>query len=143
MSVAGSDALDQLEMLGLIAIAVVLGGVVGYDRDRHDKPAGIRTHALIAGASALTVALGTELVAVSGGDASRALHAVITGIGFLCAGSILRNGVEHSVSGLTTASSMFFAGAMGAAAGARELILAAGVTVLVVVVLQVGRWLGH
>jgi putative Mg2+ transporter-C (MgtC) family protein len=130
--------LDQVQAIGLVAVAMLLGGVVGLERDRAGHAAGIRTNMLVAGASALVVILGTAALEASdatNGDPSRALHAVITGIGFLGGGMILRDGTAGRASGLTSAASVFIVAAVGAACGMGEVVLAAGVTTLALVTL--------
>jgi putative Mg2+ transporter-C (MgtC) family protein len=133
-------AVEQLQALGLVAIAMVLGGLVGLERNWAGHAAGTRTNMLVAGAAALVVILGSAVLEEDGsniGDPGRALHAVVTGIGFLGAGMILRHGPESRTRGLTTAASVFVVAAIGAAAGMGELVLAAGVTALVLLTL---RW---
>ncbi|QGG97169.1 MgtC/SapB family protein [Actinomarinicola tropica] len=112
-----------------------------------NKAAGVRTHMLVATGAALVVGVGDLLIHVDDGtgDPSRTLHGVITGLGFLGAGAIVRHR-DATVEGLTTAASLWFAGAVGAGAGLGVPILAAGVTVIGLVVLRVvgrveARWI--
>jgi putative Mg2+ transporter-C (MgtC) family protein len=129
---------EQLEALGLVAVAMVLGGAVGLERNWAGHAAGTRTNMLVSGAAALVVLLGSSLITDgrSSGDPGRALHAVITGIGFLGAGMIIRQGGEGHARGLTTAASVFLVAAIGAATGMGELLLAVGVTALVLLTLR-------
>jgi len=129
---------EQLEAVALVALAMLLGGMVGLERDRSGHAAGIRTNMLVAGASALVVLLGAAVLEDSPatGDPSRALHAVITGIGFLGGGMILRDGTRGRTSGLTSAASVFVVAALGAASGMGEVLLAVGVTLLVLLTLR-------
>lgn len=125
-------------MLGLVAIATVLGGLIGFDREAMAKPAGLRTHMLVAGAAATIVVVGDVVFdAVGGrtGDPNRPLQAVIVGIGFLGAGTIIRREQGRDVEGLTTAASLFFAAAIGVATGFDLAPLAAGATLIVLVTL--------
>lgn len=128
-SAALSQALGILLKLGL---AVVLGGAIGWERERHGRPAGIRTHMLII----LGVTLICE-VSKGFGDPSpaRVAAGVITGIGFLGAGTILRIGPD--VKGLTTAASIWAAAAIGMAVsvGGAFYIVAVGSTVLTLITL--------
>lgn len=144
--VTGLDASvrDQLEMVGLVAVAVVLGAVIGAERELANKSAGLRTHALVAAGSALAVAIGHilyESAANDGanGDPGRALHAVLTGIGFIGAGAIIQNNKE-SVEGLTTAASIWFAAGVGIATGTGLPVVAAGSTVVGLLVLTLMRY---
>lgn len=129
---------EQYEVLGLVLWAMALGGVIGIERERNDKPAGLRTHILVAGAAALVTSVGASLVTQAGGvgDASRGLHAVITGIGFLGAGAILRPR-KGPVGGLTTAATVFYTAAVGGAVAAGFGVSATGATVLGILALDV------
>jgi putative Mg2+ transporter-C (MgtC) family protein len=120
--------LSEWELLGRVAVAMVLGAAIGFERLLADKPAGMRTHMLVAGAAAVVVVTGAEVLAESdgGGDPTRALHAVVTGVGFLGAGTILQLKEEGRVEGLTTATSIFFTATVGVAAGLGYPILASG-----------------
>ena len=126
---------DELEMILRVAAALIMGGIIGYQRERADKPAGVRTLALIAtGAALITV------VSVYGFDADQARVAagIVTGIGFLGAGSIIRRG-EGIVEGLTTAATIWAAAGIGMAAGTGLYLIAAVTTVLVLAVLMLRR----
>ena len=139
----------QVRILGSIALSMVLGAVIGLEREAMDKPAGLRTHMLVAGAAAFLVALsdvviarfnldlGSELVR---SDPIRIIQAVITGVSFLGAGTILRHKGSDHVQGLTTAASLLFVAAVGVCIALSQVLLAIGVTVLVFVTLRgVGR----
>jgi putative Mg2+ transporter-C (MgtC) family protein len=129
------------ESIGLIALAGALGAILGFEREIKEKAAGIRTHLLVSSSAAAIVVLGRILneQAVAdgriGGDPTRALHAVITGIGFLCAGAIITRGSEHAPQGLTTAASLFFAATVGVAVAVEELVIAIGMTALALIAL--------
>jgi putative Mg2+ transporter-C (MgtC) family protein len=114
---------DQLVIAGRVFIASLLGALVGIERWKSGKEAGLRTHALVAAAAALGVGLGELVLAGHNGDATRALHAVITGIGFIGAGAILHG--KERTSGLTTAASVFNVAIIGACAGMGAIVLAA------------------
>lgn len=124
----------DLERLGEVALAMVLGGLIGAERELADKPAGLRTHMLIAGAAALLVGLSDVMIHrfSAGGEAIRSdsvIEAVVTAVGFLGAGMIIRRDSEH-VEGLTTAASVLFAAAVGVCVALGQLLLAGGVTLL-------------
>jgi putative Mg2+ transporter-C (MgtC) family protein len=130
-----------------IALAMALGGVIGFERERADKPAGLRTHMLLAGASALLVGLGEVLIAdfaderfgsLIRSDPLRIFEAIVTGIGILAAGTIFRRSDNH-VEGLTTAASLLFVGGIGIAVAIGQLIVAVAATVLALVALRVLR----
>jgi putative Mg2+ transporter-C (MgtC) family protein len=131
------------EILAEVAIAMVLGGVIGLEREIADKPAGLRTHMLIAGAAALLVGLGGAMIrrfadagAQVSSDPIRVIDAVVTAVGFLGAGMIIRRADTNEVEGLTTAASVLFAAAVGICVALREFFLAAGVTLLDVATLR-------
>lgn len=141
------DLSQQLELAARLAIALALGAVIGFEREMDRQPAGFRTHALVA----LGAALFTVISAYgfgSGAVPTMIAAQVVTGIGFIGAGTILHH--RGSIRGLTTAASLWSVAAVGMAAGAGMLVLAAVGTVLIVVVLAVleglegllRRWLG-
>jgi putative Mg2+ transporter-C (MgtC) family protein len=116
----------ELQMVIRLLAAAGLGAAIGYQREKAGKPAGLRTHVLIAvGAALFTVAsiYGFGLV----GDVSRVAAGVVAGIGFIGAGAIIHRGAGDIVGGLTTAATIWAVAAVGLAAGA-GLYLAAGVT---------------
>ena len=115
-----------------LALAAVLGGVIGLEREYHRKPAGLRTNMLIALGSALFSILSVELGA-GAGSPDRIAAQVVTGIGFLGAGAILRSG--ENVHGLTTAATIWVNAAIGMAAGLGSYTVAAVSTAITLVVL--------
>ncbi len=97
-----------------IFLALVLGGVLGLERQYHDKPAGFATNCLIClGAMLFTVL--SEFMSTQGGDPGRIAAQIVTGVGFIGAGSILRDG--NKISGLTTAAGVWLVAAIGMAVG--------------------------
>jgi putative Mg2+ transporter-C (MgtC) family protein len=143
-----SDSLDQLEILGYVVLALVAGAAIGAEREAADKPAGLRTHMLVAAAAALFVGLGGRLIAGFApfgdqirSDPVRLIEALVTGVSFLGAGTILRRSGNHTVEGLTTAASLLVTSAIGAAVALRLFVLAAGVTVVTVATLRGLGWL--
>lgn len=134
----------QARMLGLITLGALLGAAIGYNREAANKPAGLRTHMLVAGASATIAVVGRTVFLDAGGatgDPNRPLQAVIMGIGFLGAGTILRRADDFKVEGLTTAASLFFAAAIGVGTGFDLAPLAVGATVLVLLILVALRFI--
>ena len=140
---------ELLPRLVHLAIAAALGGVLGYERERAGKPAGLRTHMLVCITSALFVMLGIELVEQFGEhqqpaspDPVRIIQAIVVGISFLGAGTILRT-AEGDVEGLTTAASVLLTSAIGIAVAIQQVPLAVCVTFSVVVLLVVVGHLSH
>jgi putative Mg2+ transporter-C (MgtC) family protein len=129
--------------------AVVLAGILGLNREKADKPAGLRTHMLVAlgSASFTTLSFGIGIDSENPAlqpDPSRVIQGVVGGLGFLGAGSIIKAIGEHgagNVYGLTTAASIWVAGAIGVAAGMGAFAAALVTAVLGLVVLVLGRWL--
>lgn len=135
-----ADITKQIELTILVAWAMFLGGLVGIERERASKASGIRTHMLVAGAAAIVVYISEQIVSVGGGDGSRGIHGVITGIGFLGAGAIIQS-KKGVVSGLTTAASIFHTAAIGTAVAAGYGIAASFGTVMAILVLYgIGRF---
>lgn len=127
----------ELEMLLRVFVAALLGGAVGYDRQRHDKPAGLRTHMLVAMGAALFTA-SAEIVGGNRLDLLRVTAAVATGIGFLGAGAIMRSGA--TITGLTTAAGIWVTAGIGVVIGVGQWILGVGAALITVLVIAV---LGH
>lgn len=150
----------QFQILAHVGLAMVLGGAIGLEREIKDKPAGLRTHMLVAGAAALFVALSDVVVRhfstglgsqLLRSDPVRVIEAVVTGVSFLGAGTIIRRSAKREVEGLTTAASILFSAAMGVCVALSQFMLAVGVTLLVLVTLRgmslaerrLERWLEH
>jgi len=125
----------QLEALIPIALALFLSGVIGLDREWRASPAGIRTHMMVGMGAALVMVMGQELY--DDNSAARLAANVITGIGFLGAGVIIRR--KNEVHELTTAASLWFVAIIGLVAGARLYVLATGATTIGWMVLAVLR----
>lgn len=118
------------------AIAAVLGSLIGWERDRAGKSAGPRTMALVGSASAVIVSVGAVMdTNARYGDPTRALHAVVTGIGFLGAGLIF-NSKRHGVQGVTTAATVFSTAAMGVAIGLGFQVVGIGFALIIVAILR-------
>jgi putative Mg2+ transporter-C (MgtC) family protein len=123
----------EVEMVLRLLLATALGAIIGYQRERKGKPAGLRTHILICvGAALFTVASIYGFGAT--GDAARVAAGVVAGIGFIGAGAIIRRegGV---VEGLTTAATIWAVAAIGLAAGAGMYIVSAVTTAILLIVL--------
>jgi putative Mg2+ transporter-C (MgtC) family protein len=117
-----------------LLLAAALGAVIGLEREYRRKPAGLRTNILIAVGSALFTIVSIT-ISVHGGTPDRIAAQIVTGIGFIGGGAILRSG--RTVHGMTTAATIWVNAAIGMAAGAGEYILATAATVVTLVVLAV------
>ena len=125
----------ELEMALRILLATALGGVIGFQRERLDKPAGFRTHILIAAGAALFTVV--SIMGFEADDTARVAAGIVAGIGFLGAGSIIRRG--NHVEGLTTAATIWAVAGIGMAAGAGLYIIAVTAAVIFLVVLLLPR----
>jgi putative Mg2+ transporter-C (MgtC) family protein len=133
-----SDVESYTRILTRLTVAVVLGGLIGYERERSGKAAGLRTHMLVALGAALFV-----LAPLQGdmevADLSRVLQGVIAGIGFLGAGAIIKLSGEAEVKGLTTAASIWLTAALGIAAGMGKELVAIFSALIALVILGLLR----
>ena len=137
--------LSHYEMVGRIAAGALLGGVIGYERDRHRRPVGLRTHLIVAMAAASFMVVSSQfvyfqhygehdLVMV---DSSRIAASVVSAVGFLAGGAILRTGA--AVQGLTTAAGLWLVTAIGMCAGSGMFVESAAVTLLGIIALTALR----
>lgn len=132
------DVITEIQLLGKILLAALLGGLVGIEREFAEKPAGLRTHMLVGSVSTLLVILGTRIVGafdqqnVITADPIRILQAIVVGISFLGAGTILKYGADdkRTVEGLATSASILSVAAIGIAVALNAYILATGATFL-------------
>jgi len=127
----------ELEMVIRILIAAFLGAVIGYERARAKKPAGIRTHLMVCMGAALFTVISIWGFSENG-DPSRVAAGVVVGVGFLGAGTILRQ--ERGVAGLTTAATIWAVAAIGVAMGAGLYVVGAVTAAIVPLAL---RFLPH
>ena len=129
----------ELEACLRVLLAALLGAIIGFQREKAHKPAGLRTHILICMGSALFTVV--SILGFTGPvDPSRVAAGVVTGIGFLGAGVIFRGmRGDTPVVGLTTAASIWVSAAIGIAAGAGMYIIATAVAILTLIILLIPR----
>ncbi|MFO7890943.1 MAG: MgtC/SapB family protein [bacterium] len=138
---------EQIYKLAGIALAMVLGGLIGIEREISHKPAGFRTHMVVAGTSALLMILGKAVIVQYSStdnlelqaDPIRLIQAIIIGISFICAGTIIRSRNNKGIEGLTTASTILLSSCIGITVALRQTVLAIGMTGLSILVLTVLR----
>jgi putative Mg2+ transporter-C (MgtC) family protein len=110
------DAAEATRIVLRLALAALLGGLLGIEREAKGKAAGVRTHMMVAMGAAMFV-LASLQFDIQPADMSRVLQGVIAGVGFLGAGTILKGDAESQVKGLTTAAGIWMTAAIGVAAG--------------------------
>ena len=115
--------------------AVILGGIVGMQREKVGKPAGLRTHMLVCLGTAVVV-LACSGIGMDMAGLSRVIQGIVTGIGFIGAGTILKLTDQREIQGLTTAAGLWMTAAIGVAVGLGALGIAVIATVLMVIVLS-------
>ena len=125
-----SDIALQVDLFVRLVLAAVLGAAIGIEREEREQPAGMRTHLLVSVGSAAFTILSIYGFQEPGADPARVAAQIVTGIGFLGAGAILKFGVN--VRGLTTAASLWAVAAVGMGAGAGAWGVALGTTVIVI-----------
>ncbi|MGH7628451.1 MAG: MgtC/SapB family protein [Gemmatimonadales bacterium] len=136
-----TPSLHETDMLLRLCAAVVVGAVIGLNRDLRDRPAGVRTHALVGLGSAIVMVTAVDLPGdpVQAAALARAMQGVLTGIGFIGAGVILHQPDGRTVLGLTTAATIWVTAALGLACGlGRWMLVATGITLTLVVLLGGG-----
>ncbi|HYF61694.1 MAG TPA: MgtC/SapB family protein [Herpetosiphonaceae bacterium] len=143
------ELIRDLQLLGQGLIALLLGGLIGWEREAQGKWAGLRTHMLVCFASAMIVDMGRLLIIDSQAvldpdslrvDPVRLIEAIVAGVSFLGAGTIFRDRDGQRMHGLTTAASLLATVPLGIAVGIGRYILAVGLTLIVLFVLRVMAW---
>ena len=127
----------RLEELYGLCVAILCGGAIGVERELKGKAAGLRTNILICMGATLFTQLSTTMAGTTP-DKSRIAAQIVTGVGFLGAGTIIHG--KGAVTGLTSAATIWLVAAIGTAIGAKEVYLAGGTTLIVIVVLRTMGW---
>lgn len=138
---------DQFSIIYRVLIAIILSGIVGYEREHLHKPAGLRTNMIIGGAACLIASITPALILfiestsskeVVSADPIRLLQALVVGVSFIGAGTIIKS-VGEKISGLTTAATLLFSMGIGIAVAIELYIVAIGITLIVLLVNVVVR----
>ena len=134
------DGAQLVRVLLRVVTATLLGAIVGFERQKAGKPAGLRTHILVClGTAVVVLACSGAQMNVDG--LSRVIQGIVTGIGFIGAGSILKLNEQHDIKGLTTAAGLWMTAAIGIAVGLGELGLAViGTTLTLIILALVHVW---
>jgi putative Mg2+ transporter-C (MgtC) family protein len=130
------DWLKFLHVAIRLVVAAAFGGLLGFEREREGKAAGLRTHMLVALGSALFTIAPLE-AGMSFENLSRVFQGIATGIGFLGAGTILKGREQHEIQGLTTAAGIWLTAAVGIAVGIGQLWIPALGVILALIILSV------
>jgi putative Mg2+ transporter-C (MgtC) family protein len=130
------DVAHVARIMGRLVAAMLLGALLGAEREATGKAAGLRTHMLVAVGAALYVLVAAE-VGLADGDLGRIVQGIAAGVGFLGAGTILKRSADNEITGLTTAASIWLTAAIGLAAGVGRLWLAVGAAACAWIVLYV------
>lgn len=130
------DVVQTTRLLVRLVTAAILGAIIGYERERTGKSAGLRTHMLVSVSSALFVLAPLE-AGMSSSDVTRVIQGVAAGIGFIGAGAILKDGNDREIQGLTTAAGIWLTAAVGLATGLGRLGPAAISVVLGWIILHI------
>ena len=146
---AGMDWTLQMIVLRDAALAMLLGGVIGFERELKNRPAGFRTHMLVGGAAALLVGLGQLVITDHRLDSElrltidplRLVEAVIAGVSFIGAGTIFARRGSQVVAGITTAASILMVAVIGVMCGFRYHLLATLATAMTLLVLTAISWI--
>ena len=129
--------LVQADDIVKLLLALVLGALIGWERELYDKPAGFRTNTLICVGSALFTIFSLKIGTIPGTDSARIAAQIVSGIGFLGAGAIIRRG--EAVLGLTTAATIWFVASIGMGIGAGYYVLSSVGTALALAILFLFR----
>ena len=134
LSLGFGDRQQLIRVLIRVVAAVLLGAVIGYEREKAGKAAGLRTHILVTLGTSVFVLAGTGF-GMSSDGLSRVIQGIVTGIGFIGAGSIIKKDNESNIQGLTSSAGIWMTSAIGVAIGLGEVGLAILATIATVIVL--------
>jgi putative Mg2+ transporter-C (MgtC) family protein len=130
----------QLRVLLDVIIASILGGMIGFDREKRDKPAGIRTNMIVCGVACLLVSLGYITGTVFGAmetkttvNPMRIIQTIIIGVSFIGSGTILKLENKEKVKNLSTAATLLYSATVGIAIGIHQYVIAVGVTLFAII----------
>ncbi len=143
---------EQVNILWHVILASVLSGIIGYERERGDKPAGIRTNMIVGGAVTLLVLLGQVItlhfysLPLAGAvrvDPTRIIQAIVVGVSFIGAGTVLQIATESKIKYLTTAATILFSTGIGISVALDLIILAVFLTIFILFINYFIAWVGR
>ena len=130
-----STMIPTLVMIGKVLLSVLLGAIIGYEREMREKPAGLRTHMLLATGSTVFTILSTD--AFPGSESARVAAGIVAGVGFIGAGAIFMQ--KDKVIGITTAASLWLTASIGMAVATGFYILGVATTLIAYIILRLPR----
>ena len=143
------EMMYELNILMHVVIASLLGGVIGYEREKTEKPAGIKTNMIVGGSVALLVSLGEAitlhfndlgLAHIIQTDPTRIIQAIIVGVSFIGAGTVMQLQKVYKVKYLTTAASILYSTGVGISVALDKYILAIGLTIFILIIYYPVKW---
>ncbi|MBS3808485.1 MAG: MgtC/SapB family protein, partial [Bacteroidales bacterium] len=144
------ELMYELRILLHVVIASLLGGVIGYEREKTNKPAGIKTNMIVGGSVALLVSLGEAITVhfqelglseVMQTDPTRIIQAIIVGVSFIGAGTVMQLQKVYKVKYLTTAASILYSTGVGISVALGQYVLAVGLTVFILIIYYPIKWI--
>ena len=144
------ELMYELRILLHVVIASVLGGIIGYEREKTDKPAGIKTNMIVGGSVTLLVSLGEAITVhfqnlglseVMQTDPTRIIQAIIVGVSFIGAGTVMQVQKVYKVKYLTTAASILYSTGVGISVALGQYILAVGLTIFILIIYYPIKWI--
>ena len=144
------EVMYELKILLHVVIASFLGGIIGYEREKTNKPAGIKTNMIVGGSVALLVSLGEAitvhfqqlgLTEVMQTDPTRIIQAIIVGVSFIGAGTVMQVQKVYKVKYLTTAASILYSTGVGISVALDKYILAIGLTIFMLIIYYPIKWI--
>ncbi len=142
----------EMRVMMDVIIASVLCGIIGFEREIGEKPAGMRTNMLVGGAVALLISLGQVIImhysrlgidAIIKADPVRIIQAIIVGVSFIGAGTVLQIQSEYKIKFLTTAATILFSTGIGIAVALHQYYLAGAVTIFILIINFLMAWAGN
>jgi putative Mg2+ transporter-C (MgtC) family protein len=140
----------ELKILLQVVIASILSGIVGYEREKTNKPAGIKTNMIVGGSVALLVKLGEAITIhfnnlgiseIITADPTRIIQAIIVGVSFIGAGTVMQVAKIHKVKYLTTAASILYSTGLGISVALEFYILSGGLTIFILLIYYPIKWI--
>lgn len=140
----------ELKILFHVILASLLGAIIGYEREKTDKPAGIKTNMIVGGSVSLLVSMGESITIhfqqlglseVMQTDPTRIIQAIIVGVSFIGAGTVMQVQKDYKVKYLTTAASILYSTGVGISVALQQYILAVGLTLFILIIYYPIKWI--